>query len=123
MVQVNNDDFHDAEKKIANYLKEKYGSDITEYISNFFNKSGDEKGTTYVFWKHVDRNGGNGFSEGFKTWNDLLKNYSWWFPSLDWVDIKEKLDSMQDNKPLLIVEPDDKFNTMGYYFSLIKKKS
>jgi len=120
---LDNDDFHDAEKKIANYLKEKYGKDIAEYISKFYNESGDEEGTTYIFWKHADRNGGNGFSDSFKTWNDLLKNYGTWFPSLDWVDIKEKLDSMQDNKPLLIVEPDDKFNTMRYYFSLIKKKS
>jgi hypothetical protein len=111
------------EKKVTNYLKEKYGEYIAEYISKFYNESGDEEDTTYVFWKHGDRNGGNGFSEGFKTWNELLRRYGSWFPSLDWADIKETLDSMQDNKPLLIVKPDDKFNSMGYYFSLIKKKS
>jgi hypothetical protein len=120
---IDTKDFNNEETKIANYLKEKYGKDIAEYISKFYNESGDEEGTTYIFWKHADRNGGNGFSEGFKTWNELLRRYGSWFPSLDWVDIKEKLDSIPDNKPLLIVEPDDKFNTMRYYFSLIKKKS
>lgn len=120
---IDNNDYHDVETQIANYLKEKYGKDIEEYISKYYNEGGNEEGTTYIFWKHADRNGGNGFSDSFKTWNDLLKNYGWWFPSLDWPDIKEKLDSMQDNKPLLIVEPDDKFNSMRYYFSLIKKKS
>lgn len=120
---IDSDTFNKLEDELTNFLREKYGKDIVEYVSKFYNESGDEEGTTYIFWKHADRNGGNGFSDSFKTWNDLLKNYGSWFPSLDWPDIKKKLDSMQDNKPLLIVELDDKFNSMRYYFSLIKKKS
>jgi hypothetical protein len=113
-------DYNNEETKIANYLKKKYGKDITEYISNFFNKSGDKTDKIYQFWKHAERNGGNGFNDSFTSWNGLLKKYGSWFPNLDWVDIKETLDSMEDNKPLLIVEPGDKFNSMDYYFSLIK---
>jgi hypothetical protein len=69
------------------------------------------------------RYGGNGFSESFETWNKLLRAYSSWFPDLDWAEVKSKLDNkMSDGQPLLIKSPKDKNNTMGYYFSVIKRK-
>jgi len=117
---IDNDTFSKLEDELTNYLKDKYGEQLKDFIHNFFNESGDSTENVYVFWKHADRNGGNGFSESFDTWNELLKKYADWFPSLDWADIKDTLDSMVDRKPLLIVEPGDKFNTMGYYFSLLK---
>lgn len=107
-------------EELSKYLKNKYGEQLKEFMQNFFNESGDSTENVYVFWKHADRNGGNGFKESFHTWNELLMQYGTWFPSLDWADIKDTLDSMVDRKPLLIVTPDDKFNTMGYYFSLVK---
>ena len=112
--------FRDAEKKLKSYLVEKYGDDIVEYIKDFYNESGDEQGAIYQFRKHAERNGGNGFTDSFHTWNQLLKAYADWFPNLDWKELKDKLDSMKDKQPLLIATPEDKFNSMNYYFSLLK---
>jgi hypothetical protein len=117
---IDDNTFYKLEEELTDYLKNKYGEQIKEFIRNYFNEGGDNTDKIYQFWKHAERNGGNGFNDSFTSWNGLLKKYGTWFPSLDWVDIKEKLDSMEDNKPLLIVEPGDKFNSMNYYFSLIK---
>jgi hypothetical protein len=123
---MDSDTFNDLYEEVTKYLKNKYGEQIKEFIRNFYNESGDDNGTAYIFRKHEEMNGNNGggrgFSQSFSTWNKLLKEFGGWFPNLDWADIKETLDSMEDRKQLLIVTPDDKFNTMGYYFSLVKIK-
>jgi len=122
---IDNDTFSKLEDELTIFLKNKYGEQIKDFIQNFYNESGDDNGTVYIFRKHEEKNGNNGgrgFSQSFSTWNGLLKEYADWFPSLDWADIKETLDSMPDKKQLLIVEPGDKINTMGYYFSLVKIK-
>ena len=117
--------YHRWEDNLTYFLVDKYGERVKDFIQNFYNESGDDSGTVYIFRKHEEKNGNNGgrgFSQSFSTWNGLLKEYADWFPSLDWADIKETLDSMPDRKQLLIVEPGDKINTMGYYFSLVKIK-
>ena len=115
---VDDEIFNGLENRLTYYLKDKYGEQIKEFINSFFDSSGDKLGDVYIFWKHADRNGGNGFSESFETWNMLLRKYADWFPDLDWAEIKTKLD---DNGKLLIKKPGDKNNVYNYYFSLIKK--
>jgi hypothetical protein len=123
---MDSDTFNDLYEEVTKYLKNKYGEQIKEFIRNFYNESGDDNGTEYIFRKHEEMNGNNGggrgFSQSFSTWNKLLKEFGGWFPNLDWADFKETLDSMEDRKQLLIVTPDYKFNTMNYYFSLVKIK-
>ena len=123
---IDDETFHSLLDNLYRYLKNKYGEEIKEFIKNFYNPNGNEKGTGYFLRKHSDKDGnsgrGGGFSHGFSTWNRLLSEYGSWFPSLDWVDIKNTLDSMPDRQQLLIATPDDKFNSTGYYFSLVKIK-
>lgn len=123
---IDDNTFQILEYELTEYLKNKYGEQTKDFIQNFFNPSGDDEGTTYMFRKHSEKDGnsgmGRGFSQHFETWNELLMSYGTWFPSLDWADVKEKLDSMPDRKQLLISEPGDKNNTMNYYFSLVKIK-
>ena len=122
---IDDETFETLQTQIYEYLKNKYGEQIKDFIHNFYNESGNDYGTVYIFRKHEEKNGNNGgrgFSQSFSTWNKLLNDYGDWFPSLDWADIKDTLDSMPDRKQLLIVEPGDKFNSMGYYFSLVKIK-
>ena len=123
---TDNETFDELLDELYRYLKNKYGEQLKEFIQNFYNQSGNEQGTSYFFRKHSEKDGnsgrGRGFSQSFDTWNELLRNNASMFPSLDWKDIKETLDSMPDRKQLLIVEPGDKFNTTNYYFSLVKIK-
>lgn len=103
---------------ISNYLKEKFGDYLEEYINDTIEPSGNELGSKYVFLKHSERYGGNGFVEGYETWNQLLKTYAYWFPDLDWRELKNKLDSMNSGGTILIKKPGDINNKMNYYFSL-----
>jgi hypothetical protein len=123
---IDSETFDELLDELYRYLKNKYGEQLKEFIQNFYNQSGNEQGTSYFFRKHSEKDGnsgrGQGFSQSFDTWNGLLEEFSSFFPSLDWKDIKETLDSMPDRKQLLIVEPGDKFNTTNYYFSLVKIK-
>jgi hypothetical protein len=101
------------------YLIDNYGTQTKEYISKTIqNKDFNNDGNKYVFWKHSEINGGNGFSESHETWGELILGRGWWFP-LDWREIKSELDKMDEGKKL-ILRPGDKHNTMGYYFSIIK---
>lgn len=107
-----------VEDVLTEYLEEKYGEQLKEFIENFFDESGDELGSRYVFQKHSERNGGNGFTEGYETWNMLLKAYSSLFPDLDWKELKMKLDNMSSGGKILIKKPGDRNNIYNYYFSL-----
>jgi hypothetical protein len=101
------------------YLIDNYGTQTKEYISKTIqNKDFNNDGNKYVFWKHSEINGGNGFSESHETWGELILGRGWWFP-LNWWEIKSELDKMDEGKKL-ILRPGDKHNTMGYYFSIIK---
>ena len=108
--------------ELAEFFRERYGKQLKEFIDNFFELDNNVQGNSYTFWKHADRHGGNGFSDTFESWNELLRNFASWFPDLDWKEVKKKLDGME-GKPLLIKKPGDKNNNMGYYFSLIKKNT
>jgi len=119
---VDDETYYEIEARLTKYLRDKYEEEIKEFIQQQFSESGNEKDNVYTFWKHAERNGGNGFKDSFSIWNGLLKKYGGWFPNLDWNYLKDTLDLMPDNKPLLIAEPGDEYNTMGYYFSLIKFK-
>lgn len=121
-LDLDNDSIYKLIDILSEYLEEKYGEQMKGYIKDFYKETGDEVGSIYVFHKHAERYGGSGFSEGFETWNKLLKKYASWFPDLNWDELKEKLDAKENGKPLLIKNPFDKNNTMGYYFSLIKTK-
>jgi hypothetical protein len=107
---------------LKDFLINKYGEQTKEYINKVYPQGVFKSdGYDYIFLKHSDINGGNGFSEGYNTWGDLVLGRGWWFP-LDWWEIKAELDNMDEGKKL-ILKPNDKHNDMGYYFSIIKKKS
>jgi hypothetical protein len=108
--------------ELSGLFRKRYGKELKEFIDNFFELNNNILGDYYIFWKHADRYGGNGFSDTFESWNDLLRNFASWFPDLDWKEVKKKLDGMV-GQPLLIKKPGDKNNNMGYYFSLIKKNT
>ena len=99
-------------------LKEKFEKDIIEYITEFMGTLNGPDTHMYVFKKHSERYGGNGFSTTFDTWDSLLKKYGYWMP-LEWDEVKRKLDS-KDELDLLISSPGEPTNTMGYYFSIKK---
>jgi predicted house-cleaning noncanonical NTP pyrophosphatase (MazG superfamily) len=106
---------------VSDYLMSEYSEEIKDYlIKSIPNGSFNDDGFNYVFWKHSDRYGGNGFSELYPTWAELMSNKGWWFP-LDWGDIKSELDRLGETD-LLILNPGDKYNTSGYYFSIRKRK-
>lgn len=120
---IDDDLFEKISNDLSKFLEEKYGEEIKEFAENFYSPSGNELGSVYTYWKHADRYGGNGFSESFETWNKLLKSYASWFPDLDWKELKNKLDNMESGGKILIKKPGDKNNTMGYYFSLIRRNA
>jgi hypothetical protein len=104
------------------FLINKYGEQTKEYINKVYPQGGFKSdGYDYIFLKHSDINGGSGFSEGYTTWGNLLLGRGWRFP-LDWWEIKADLDKMDEGKKI-ILKPNDKHNTYGYYFSIIKKNS
>lgn len=127
--EISDDERQELVDEVGAFFQERYGKQLKEFLTNFFEPSGDELGTIYAFRKHSEKDGnsgtGRGFSQHFDTWNELLDNYGSWFPSLDWKDVKKTLDSMEDRKQLIIANPEDEFNTISasnYYFSLVKIK-
>jgi hypothetical protein len=118
---VDDNTYREYEYKLTNFLKEKYGDFIKEFLTEFYDAEGDELGGKYVFAKHSERNGGTGFMSSYNTWNELLKEYSWWFTDLDWKEIKRKIDDKM-GFPLIIKKPGDVYNTMNYYFSVKRLK-
>jgi len=118
--EYDNDVYNNWKERYKNFLINTFGDETEKYLRETL--SGDifnYDGNSYVFWKHSDRYGGSGFKESFKTWGDLIIRFGWWF-ALDWGKIKSNLDQME-NGTLLILKPNDKGNSMGYYFSIIKK--
>lgn len=102
-----------------NYLLNNYGEQGKEYLEkvlsdNIFVNDGNR----YVFIKHSELGGGNGFSEGFDSWGDLVLRFGWLFP-LDWWKIKAELDK-KEKADILILRPGEKHNNYQYYFSIKK---
>ena len=106
---------------LKDYLITNYGEDTKQYLKRILSQgSFNNDGNVYIFKKHSEKNGGQGFSDSFKTWGNLLIRYGWWF-ALEWDEIKSKLDNINEGS-LLILNPGDKQNDNGYYFSIDKKK-
>ena len=107
--------------KISEYLIGEYGNEVREYLKKTLPEgSFDDDGFKYIFWKHSETHGGNGFSESYPTWGKLMTNKGWWFP-INWWEVKSELDRLGQSD-LMILKPGDKHNTMGYYFSIRKRK-
>ena len=108
---------------VEDYLYQKYYDIVKEYLEKVFNsKDMAPDGNRYVFWKHSEPSGGNGFSESNNGWEEFIRDKGRWFP-IDWWEVKSKLDEIPEGKEgrVLIKRPGDKDNNYGYYFSVIKK--
>ena len=117
-----NDEYIDWVRIIKEYLIENHGKETEEYLLKVLPEdSFSNDGHKYVFWKHSEINGGNGFGDTFNSWGDLILNYGWKFP-LNWWEIKSELDKISEGRKI-ILRPGDKHNNFGYHFSIIKKKS
>ena len=115
----NNEDYKKWVTIVSEYIIENYGKETMEYFDKVLPQgSYDNDGNKYVFLKHSERNGGNGFSETYFTWADLIEGRGWWFP-INWWEVKEKLDKLNRGR-VTFLNPGDKHNTMGYYFSIQK---
>lgn len=107
-------------QSVRDFLVENYGEETLEYMNkvlpdNVFN----DDGNNYIFMKHSEPNGGSGFSQGYKSWGDLLTDKGWWFP-LNWWEIKDKLDNLESGT-VRILKPGDENNEFNYYFSIRKE--
>jgi len=117
------DDYQMWLKSVVEYLIQKYGKEIKEYVDKVLPQSAyNRDGANYVFIKHSERGGGGaGFSEGGNfTWADLMGKRGWWFP-INWWEVKEKLD-IKDSGMVTFLKPGDEHNKFGYYFSIKKNK-
>jgi hypothetical protein len=107
--------------KIKKYLKNEFSEEAESIYDSIF--GGNDDDGVYCFIKHSDLNmrlGHNrGFSECVKGWHYFLSKFGYWFPDLDWNQIKEKLDS-NTGKLLLIKKPLEG-HPYEYYFSIKKK--
>lgn len=120
--EYTNEEYSKWSEIIKESLMSNYGHETEEYLNKVLPKdSFNNDGYIYGFWKHSEINGGSGFSEGYKTWGDLILERGWWFP-LDWQGIKSYLDKMDEGSKI-ILRPGERHNIYGYYFSIIKKKS
>jgi len=102
-------------KFLVNHIENKFGDYIKNYYDEVYNGDDNE---IYIFYKHADRYGGNGFTKGITGWYEFLHQYGYWFPMIDWPEVREKLKSIPRGQKLLLSSPGDSNNTMGYYFSI-----
>lgn len=118
-VDYDENDLKEWVRLFKKYLIDTYGEQTKQYISKTI-QNGDFNNdeNKYAFQKHSELNGGNGFTETFQTWGELILGKGWWF-ALDWREIKSEFDKM-DKGRRLILKPGDKHNNFGYYFSIIK---
>jgi hypothetical protein len=112
-------DYDKTTNILAKYLKDKYQKDVDKYLDNLYTGDIHSKDSKYVFYKHSERNGGRGFTQGFDSWYQLLERFGSWFP-IDWWEIKKELDEKESGS-ILIMRPGDKLNDFGYYFTILKK--
>jgi hypothetical protein len=103
--------------ELKNHLYNNFEIFANEYYDKVF-ENDDVK--TYVFVKQSEMNGGRGFTEAVEGWNNFLTKFGYWFPDLDWNDVKQKLDSRPLGTKLLIKKPLEG-HIYHYYFFVIKK--
>ena len=112
------EDYDEYIKGVVLLLKDKYEDDVIEYVTRVIGTFNGPDTHKYTFKKHSKRHGGSGFSETFKTWDDLILRFGYWMP-LEWDEIKRKLDDKNEGQ-ILISSPGEPTNTMNYYFSIKK---
>jgi hypothetical protein len=109
-----NDDYQKWLGIVTEYIIKNYGKETMEYFDKVLPQgSYDNDGNKYIFTKHSEINGGNGFSESYYTWGDLILGRGWLFP-INWWEVKEKLDNI-DKGRVVFLKPGDEHNDMGYY--------
>jgi hypothetical protein len=116
---------------LKNFLYNSYRQELTEYFEKrkeeYENREPSD--VRYIFMKDLN---GIGFSQGFSYFNDLLNKFGNWI-EVDWDEIKNKLDKINDypedtftgwhdSRPLRISSAGDEGNTWGYNFFIIKSK-
>ena len=107
-------------KNVRDYLVENYGDETMEYLNKVLTDDVfNDDGNTYILMKHSEPNGGSGFSQGYKSWGELLMDKGWWFP-LNWWEVKDKLNNIESGT-VRILKPGDNHNDFGYYFSIRKE--
>lgn len=112
---ISRDDYTKIIKNFENFLFENYSDYVREYIERII--SDDEK-SGFCFMKHKEHYGGYGFTDcGFNSWNELLKQYGKWLPLVNWIEVKEKLNT-QDQVLLTGPLEGHRYND---YFSVRRK--
>ena len=118
-------------ESIRKALYDIYGPELREYFEKRkerYENMGPSD-VRYIFKKDYK---GQGFSEGFPSFDDLLNKYGSWV-DVDWEEVENKLKEMNDyhdesfskwkyTRPLLISKAGDKGNRWGYNFYIIKSK-
>ena len=113
----------DESNEILKHYSKTLFNNYKDFILNFINYTfKNDDNNMYIFYKHSEVHGGNGFSESIYGWNKFLTKYGSWFPDLDWNKIKEKLTHLPIRRELMIKKPGEKNNNMGYYFSISSRK-
>ena len=113
----------DEANEILKHYSKTLFNNYKDFILNFINYTfKNDDNNMYIFYKHSEVHGGNGFSKSIEGWNKFLTEYGSWFPDLDWNKIKEKLTHLPIRRELMIKKPGEKNNNMGYYFSISSRK-
>ena len=113
----------DESNEILKHYSKTLFNNYKDFILNFINYTfKNDDNDMYIFYKHSEVHGGNGFSKSIEGWNKFLTEYGSWFPDLDWNKIKEKLTHLPIRRELMIKKPGEKNNNMGYYFSISSRK-
>ena len=144
MYDIMPDGFEDDDTKyyqvwdeIKEFLNNTYSEELIQYFEKRQRDSEDEEknapGVMYSFVKHDKpyyTNNWAGFSESFKSFNDMITKYGSWV-NVDWDEVKKKLDDINEyppsiyqdrqySRPLAISKIGDEGNKWGYNFSVIK---
>ena len=125
------DEYEKYSEPIKTALYDIYGPELREYFKKRkerYENMGPSD-VRYIFKKDYK---GQGFSEGFPSFDDLLNKYGS-LVDVDWEEVENKLKEMNDyhdesfskwkyTRPLLISKAGDKGNRWGYNFYIIKAK-
>jgi hypothetical protein len=129
--------YYEVWDEIKEFLNNTYSEELIQYFEKRQRDSEDEEknapGVMYSFVKHDKpyyANNWAGFSESFKSFNDMITKYGSWV-NVDWDEVKKKLDDINEyppsmykdrqySRPLAISKIGDEGNKWGYNFSVIK---
>jgi hypothetical protein len=129
--------YYEVWDEIKEFLNNTYSEELIQYFEKRQRDSEDEEknapGVMYSFVKHDKpyyTNNWAGFSESFKSFNDMITKYGSWV-NVDWDEVKKKLDDINEyppsiyqdrqySRPLAISKIGDEGNKWGYNFSVIK---